>query len=178
MDTYIAFLRGINVGGKSLIKMEALREALVAHGLFEVRTYIQSGNIIFASETKNEDELALIITKCIQKVFSMQVMAVVFSDKRWKQIIANAPIWWGKDENWKHNMLIMIKPYDMDTVMASLVIKPDMEACQAGDGVIYQSIARDMVGRGATGSKLVSNAAYKQMTIRNYNTATKLAALL
>lgn len=178
MNTYIAFLRGINVGGKSLIKMEALREALIAHGLFEVRTYIQSGNIIFDSKIHSEDALAKTITECNEKVFSLRVSTVVFSAQRWKQIIADAPAWWGKDDAWKHNVLIMIPPYDMDAIMASFKLKPDMEACQAGDGVLYQSIARDMVGRGATGSRLASHAAYKQMTIRNYNTATKLAALV
>lgn len=50
MAVYIALLRGINVGGKNKIKMAELREPLKATGLENIRTYIQSGNILFQSD--------------------------------------------------------------------------------------------------------------------------------
>jgi uncharacterized protein (DUF1697 family) len=55
--TFIAFLRGINVGGRHILKMERLRELLLAFGLTNVRTYIQSGNVFF--ETMETDRAAL-----------------------------------------------------------------------------------------------------------------------
>lgn len=54
---FIAFLRGINVGGRHLVKMERLRELLSELGLANVRTYIQSGNVFF--ETTEADRAAL-----------------------------------------------------------------------------------------------------------------------
>ena len=45
---YVAFLRGINVGGKTIVSMAAIKEALVDLGLSDVRTYINSGNVIFS----------------------------------------------------------------------------------------------------------------------------------
>ncbi len=49
--TYIAFLRGVNVGGKGIVSMAAIKEALVALGQSDVRTYINSGNVIFSTRT-------------------------------------------------------------------------------------------------------------------------------
>lgn len=178
MTTYLAFLRGINVGGNSLIKMADLKDALSAAGLQEVRTYIQSGNVIFASEGTDKAQLGAHISETIQQRFALQVDVVVFTKAEWEHIIAAAPAWWGKDKTWKHNMLIMTKPHDMSKVIQAIgELKPDIEAVQPGMGVVYQSMSFQQFGKTTTG-KLASNPIYKQMTIRNYNTATKLLSLL
>jgi len=57
MIQYVAFLRGINVGGHKIIKMDALRDIFTACGFAEVQTYIQSGNVIFAAATTSTTEL-------------------------------------------------------------------------------------------------------------------------
>ncbi|MBI5869380.1 MAG: DUF1697 domain-containing protein [Actinobacteria bacterium] len=179
MNRYIAFLRGINVGGNTLIKMAELKDALTAAGLAEVRTYIQSGNVIFSSDIGDADKLASSIRSTIRKRFSHKVDVAVFTADEWQRIIAAAPDWWGVDPEWKHNLLITIKPFDMkDVVEAIGELKPDIEAVEAGDGVLYQSLSLKYFGRTNTGRKLVSNPVYKKMTIRNYNTATKLGAML
>jgi uncharacterized protein (DUF1697 family) len=178
MTTYIAFLRGINVGGNSLIKMIALKEALVAAGLSEVRTYIASGNVIFESNEKDKAILAALIKKTIFDTFSMTVDIVVFTKKEWRDIVEAAPDWWGVDKTWKHNILIMIKPSTMEEVMSAFDgLKEDIESVQAGKGVVYQSVCFAKFGSAKSG-KLAANPVYKKMTIRNYNTATKLAMLL
>lgn len=176
---YIAFLRGINVGGNSLIKMAELKEALTAAGLTNVKTYIQSGNVIFSSEINDSDKLASLIKSAISKKFKLQVDVAVFTRAEWQQIIETAPEWWGADPEWKHNLWIMIKPYDVkDITAATSALKPDIEAVEPGDGVLYQSLSIKYFGRTTTGSKIVSNPIYKRMTIRNFNTATKLRSLL
>jgi uncharacterized protein (DUF1697 family) len=56
METsYVALLRGINVGGKNIIKMETLKQCFVDMGFSDVKTYIQSGNVIF--KTQKSDKL-------------------------------------------------------------------------------------------------------------------------
>ena len=179
MRTYLAFLRGINVGGNALIKMAELKDALTAAGLADVQTYIQSGNVIFSHTEKDTDKLASLIKSSIRKKFKLTVDIAVFTKAEWLKIIEAKPDWWGLNPEWKHNLLIMIKPYAMkDVVEAMGDLKPDIEAVEPGDGVLYQSLSLKYFGRTTTGSKLVSNPVYKKMTIRNYNTATKLGDLL
>ena len=177
MQTYLALLRGVNVGGKGLIKMAELQSALAASGLANVRTYIQSGNVFFESAEKDVDVLSAQIADSIAKRFGLQVGVAVFSKSEWQRIIADAPTWWGRDETWKHNLLILLRPYNMaDVVRAVGQLKPDIEAMQPGEGVLYQSMSRQLFGRTTTG-KLAASPVYKTMTVRNYNTATKLLAL-
>jgi uncharacterized protein (DUF1697 family) len=179
MRQYVAFLRGINVGGNNLIKMAELQLCLSATGLSDVQTYIQSGNIIFRSTITDKAALAEHLEKAIKQTFGLGVAIAVFSAEEWRHIIAAAPAWWGADETWRHNILILVKPGKaQDIVNAIGELKPGVETLQAGAGVIYQSIDRNAISRGATGSKLIANAVYRQISIRNYNTARKLADLL
>lgn len=174
---YVAFLRGINVGGNSLIKMAALREAL-SSDLQQVTTYIQSGNVLFEAETKDMHQLANIISRNIKRQFALSVDVAIFTAKEWQDIIKAAPAWWGKDATWKHNILIMIEPYNMDEVITAYgKPKPEIEALQPGAGILYQSLSFDKFGR-TVGGKLASNPIYKKMTIRNFNTANKISTLL
>jgi len=179
MTTYLAFLRGVNVGGNGLISMAELKDALSAAGLSKVHTYIQSGNVIFDSAATSNPALVELVASVIEKTFALTVAVAVFSLAEWRQIITAAPAWWGQDDGWKHNLLIMIEPYDMaDTVTAIGELKPGWEHLKAGKRVLYQSVDKQYIGRTRTGSKLASSSVYKRMTIRNYNTATKLLALM
>lgn len=174
---YLAFLRGVNVGGNGMIKMSDLQVALSKDGLDDVRTYIQSGNVIFSSEESDSDKLAARIKSLIQQEFKLTVDVAVFSAAQWQQVIESAPKWWGADKAWKHNILILIKPFEMREIMADIGdLKPEIEAVKPGDNVIYQSISWDKFGRASSG-KLASKPSYKKMTIRNFNTATKLLNL-
>ena len=77
MVTYVAFLRAINVGGQKLIKMEALRGALKRLGFKNVRTYIQSGNVIFDSASVNSPALTRKIEKKLKEVFGHEVTVML-----------------------------------------------------------------------------------------------------
>ena len=176
MANSLALLRGINVGGNTLIKMADLRQALEDDGFEDVRTYINSGNVIYKT-AKGFD--ARRIEKVITKHFNHEVDVVVFTDRQWQAIIKAAPGSWGTDEKSKHNLLALLDAKEMKKIVAGIgELREGMESLDAGKGVLYQSIAIDSVGKGATGSKLASKAAYKRMTVRNYNTSVKLAELL
>lgn len=176
MANSLALLRGINVGGNTLIKMADLRSALADDGFEDVRTYINSGNVIFKTAAGYD---ARRVEKVITKHFGHEVEVVVFTDKQWKAIIKAAPKTWGRDEKSKHNLLALLDAGEMKTVVAGIgELREGLETLDAGKGVLYQSIAIDSVGKGATGSKMASKAAYKRMTVRNYNTSVKLAELL
>jgi len=175
---HIAFLRGVNVGGKALVSMKELAQALNGDVMRNVTTYIQSGNVIFDSSKTDTLALAEHIKEVLQHTFHIDTTVAVFSLPAWQAVIDAAPKWWGADAAWKHNMLIMIPPFTMDDVVATIgVLKPGIEAMMPGEGVLYQSVSFKAFGR-STASKIVGNPIYKKMTIRNYNTATKLLAVM
>ena len=175
---YVALLRGINVGGKNMIKMADIKESLEHEGFRDIRTYIQSGNILFESDEKDPSLLATKIEEHILSTYGHTVPAVVLDDEQMKQIVNDAPDGWGEDVAWKYNTLFLIPPYDMDEATASIgTLKPDIEVLIPGAGVLYQAMDRRLFGRTTTG-KLASLPAYKKMTIRNWNTTRKLLELL
>ena len=74
MIKHIAFLRAINVGGKNLIKMDELKKRFETLGFKNVRTYIQSGNVIFQSPTSDQNALAKKIENLLHKNLSSDVL--------------------------------------------------------------------------------------------------------
>lgn len=175
---YVALLRGINVGGKTLIKMANLKLCIEALGHENVRTYINSGNVIFEAPQQDERILARDIEKAVNTSIQLEVRVVVINEKAYRNIIENVPMGWGEKEDWKYNTLFLIPPYDITQIMKDIgELKPDIEVVIRGQGVIYQAILFEKFGR-TTSGKLASRASYKQMTIRNWNTSRKLLELL
>ena len=175
---YVALLRGINVGGNNKIKMSELAESLEKSGLLDVKTYIQSGNVIFSSDEKNGDTHAANIEKVIDKTFGLTVPTVVLSQSQLQGVIDNVPKGWLENPEWKYNYLFLKPPFKMDEVVAEIgELKPDIEAMTTGQGVIYQSMSIKLFGR-TTSGKLASRPVYKIITIRNHNTVSKLLHMM
>ena len=92
MTKYAAFLRGINVGGKNKIKMETLREVFGSSLGFEnVKTYINSGNVIFETAKTDDNKLAAKIEKAIEKEFLLNIKVMVRTIDEIEDIIKNNP---------------------------------------------------------------------------------------
>jgi uncharacterized protein (DUF1697 family) len=90
MTTYIALLRGINVGGKNKIKMAELRDMMVTMGLKRVQTYIQSGNVLF--ESKEEVKfLQGKIEQNIEKKFGYPIKVILRTSSEWVLIMESCP---------------------------------------------------------------------------------------
>lgn len=178
MIRYVALLRGVNVGGNALIKMSELKTVLEAAGFLDVATYIQSGNVLFASPKTDPKQLAKAIEHVLHKTFEITTTVVVFSAGEWQKIISSAPKTWGTDTKYKHNLLILIGSTSADEALKSMgPLKPGIELAAAGKRVIYQSLSWTDFGK-TTGGKLASYPVYKLMTVRTYNTAIKLNTLL
>lgn len=77
MKAYLALLRGINVSGRNIIKMEDLRTSMAGAGFDNVKTYIQSGNIVFRSADKKED-VSLKLSRLIEGQFGLKIDVFVF----------------------------------------------------------------------------------------------------
>jgi uncharacterized protein (DUF1697 family) len=90
MSKYLALLRGINVSGHKILKMKELTESLTDAGYKDVKTYIQSGNVIFTS-TKKSSALPNEISDIILKSFGHEVDVMVRSKKELENAVKNAP---------------------------------------------------------------------------------------
>lgn len=90
MTIYIALLRGINVGGKNMIKMVELKRMFEAIGLGQVRTYIQSGNVLFESN-EEEEPLRERIEHEIKTIFGFAITVILRTAAELERIILNCP---------------------------------------------------------------------------------------
>ncbi|WP_336067315.1 DUF1697 domain-containing protein [Mesoflavibacter sp. CH_XMU1404-2] len=91
MKTYVAFLRGINVGGHHKILMKDLRELLNSIGFKDVKTYIQSGNVIFKSDVENNSLLEEKILNIIKDKYNYNIDVVVKQPQDIQAILDNSP---------------------------------------------------------------------------------------
>ena len=87
MNKYIVLLRGVNVGGNNILPMKKLKILLESHGYQDVRTYIQSGNIVLQAEDNPKDELGPLI----QAEFGFTPKVLVLSESEFKLSVANNP---------------------------------------------------------------------------------------
>lgn len=176
MAQYLTLLRGVNVGGNSLIKMADLKTALEAAGFTDVKTYIQSGDVFVSTPERSKIKVAESVAAVIKKHFKHSVDVVAFTKSDWQKVVDGAPEWWGAGDGWKHDLFVLIPPFKIKEVLTSLGDTDiEIERLEVGAGVIYASILVAKFSRSAT-SKIIGKPVYKRMTIRNYNTSNKLMA--
>ncbi|MEK3751233.1 DUF1697 domain-containing protein [Paenibacillus sp. FSL E2-8871] len=101
MTTYIALLRGINVGGNKIIKMLDLKAMFQTLGFENVRTYIQSGNVVFESDEGSESLLTGVIERKIHEVFGFEVSVIIRTLAEMENVIANDPFQLSEPEEFK-----------------------------------------------------------------------------
>ncbi|MCU0436141.1 MAG: DUF1697 domain-containing protein [Bacteroidia bacterium] len=102
MSTYIALLRGINVSGKRLIKMDALKTLCHTLGFADTQTYIQSGNLVFRATEKKTSALETRLGEAIEKEFGFEVPVVIKSFPEFQRIVNNNPFIHKKQINPEH----------------------------------------------------------------------------
>ena len=177
MTKYIALIRGINVGGKNAVSMAHLKEALLSDGFESVSTYINSGNIIFDSQEVNLTKLVSTFEHILLAEFAVTTRVAVLPADEVRDSFKNAPLWWGEDANSKHNAIFVIAPANAQEVALNVGdAKPEYEKIEAYGRIIFWSAPLQTFGR-TRWSKIVSTAAYNDITIRNYNTTKKLVDL-
>ena len=172
--TYVALLRGINVGGKIRVEMPRLKAVIEKLGFTSVRTYINSGNVIFASETLPSAEQ---IEAAIEKEFGFKVPVVLRSKDEIATLLKGFPESWVNDDNMKCDVMFLWEAIDTPAIMQQIPYKQEIEDVLYVPGAVIWRIDRDKVTRGAV-LKVVGTDVYKQMTVRNPNTVRKLYELM
>lgn len=177
MKKYIAFLRGINVGGKNKLSMPELKATWEENGFTDVATYINSGNIIFSCVDTDEEVLKEQCEILIIKRFNLKIPVTIVSAESLAAAIAHAPTWWNTDKESKHNAIFVIQPVSVEEVFAEVgEIKPEYEKVDYHGRVIFWSAPLKTFSR-TRWSKIVGSSVYNNITIRNANTVNKLYLL-
>jgi uncharacterized protein (DUF1697 family) len=175
---HLALLRGINVGGKNIIHMGELRQAFEDMGFVEVRTYIQSGNVLFRADRGNTKEITVRIERGLSDRFGYTARAVVKSKRQYLAALKSAPRSWGADPSRKHNALFAGPGLRGGSILAQLPpLREELEEVTCGPGVIFWSASIKSIAR-TTMTKIVGLPAYTQLTVRNHRTTLKLGQLL
>src|SRR5438552_3642612 len=105
MTTYVALLRGINVGGNSLVSMAELKTCFEKMGFESVRTYINSGNVVFRAAKTDAQKLEILIAKQLHKQFLLPIVVVVHSLPEMHELVAGIPASWQKPDGQKLNVI-------------------------------------------------------------------------
>jgi uncharacterized protein (DUF1697 family) len=178
MNQYVALLRGINVGGKNLIKMTDLKSCFEALGFKNVRTFIQSGNVLFSAAGSDQARLTKRIEESLSKTFNYQSRVVIRSLQQMKEIVTHAPKGFGSaPASYRYDVIFLKEPLIADKAMESVTLKEGVDQAFAGQGVLYFS----RLSSRATQSRLpriITLPVYQSMTIRNWNTTTKLLNMM
>jgi uncharacterized protein (DUF1697 family) len=177
MEQYIAFLRGINVSGQKIIKMEVLRKVLSDYGLSEVKTYIQSGNVLFKSNFRDEMQLVQEIEDLIENEFGFRTDVILRKTKDLEFILNSSPI--GKlsiAEDLRYYITFLKYPFTGPTTIPSFSKNKDIEIV-FHNGLDFISISREHKGSYGFPNSFIEKTTKIPATTRNPNTLEKILAL-
>lgn len=178
MNCYVALLRGINVGGKNLIKMPALKACFEVEGFQDVATYIQSGNVLFGAKEKDCTLLCSRIEEALSRSFHYPSRVVIRSYPQMKAIVQQAPKGFGaKPALYRYDVIFLKEPLTAKETMKQVTLQDGVDQAFAGKDVLYFSRLTAKAAQSRL-PRIISLPIYKNMTIRNWNTTTKLLKLM
>ena len=178
-NTFIALLRGINVGGKNKVVMSELKKCLEDLGYSNVLTYIASGNVILDSG-KSSLEVKTQIEKVLPEKFDLSnelIKVLVISRDQFQETINQKPEGFGEQPDLYHSDAIFLMEKTAEQVLPVFNPREGVDQIWPGNGVIYSQ----RLSAARTKSRLnqaIGTPEYKFMTIRSWNTVSKLMELL
>jgi uncharacterized protein (DUF1697 family) len=165
------------VGGHNIIKMTELKACVESAGCVEVATFIQSGNVIFRSGQKNADALREKIEQALSARFAYESRIVVLTQAQLGNVIARAPDGFGESAGRKHDVIFLREPLSAADAMKSIIPREGVDTVHQGKGVLYISRLVSKLTQSRF-PKIASLPIYQHMTIRNWNTTTRLLQLM
>lgn len=169
----IALLRGINVGNLAKINMKELKALFAQCGFANVSTYINSGNVIFQS---NDDKNT--ITTNIEKALNIktgnEIKVLVKTKSEMVKIANTVPSDWQNDDVQRTDVAYLFEAIDNENIINMLPIKKEYIQLIYVHGALIWNVRREDYNKSHL-NKIISHEAYKDMTIRNVNTARHLA---
>ena len=173
---YVALLRGINVGGNTMIKMAELKKSFESLGFQNVVSYVNSGNLAFDARRSSESSLAKKLEGLIERDFGKSVAVMVREQAALPMVIAANP-YDGEYESHKEMHVLFLKDEISEEQIAALrALAPVGERFTVAGREIYchlpMGVADSVMGRGLFEKKLKIS-----VTARNWRTVQKLAEM-
>jgi len=172
---FVAFLRGINVGGRTSVKMEALRACFESLGFERVKTYIQSGNVVFESGETDDKTLAERIEAAIERDF-FKTPVMVRSIDEIKDIIENNPFAGEEFEDKLFHVVFLAESLSDEKAARLLSNNTEKEKFAVRGREVY-CLLRDGVADSLLGKKYIDNKLKTPATARNWRTVNKIPEL-
>lgn len=174
---WVALLRGVNVGGNRKVEMKTLKKTFEAAGMADVRTYINSGNVIFTSDVVDARALEGLLEESIRAEFGFPVTVLVRDAEQIAAMVGELPDDWVNDSNAKCDVIFLGETVDGPDVMERVTVKPGIDDARYVPGALLWRVERPNVTRSGL-MKLVGTELYANATVRNCNTLRKIAALI
>lgn len=176
--SHVALLRGINVGGKNILKMKDLVASFERLGLEDVSTYIASGNVFFRTSERSARSLEQRIERALQKEHGYTGKVVVRTKKEMEKLVREMPASWKRiDPKRRYNVAFVRHEANPQKILEAIAPRTDIEEAIAKRGVIYWSVRFADAARSRF-ARIVSSPLYRQITIRNLNTTKKIHELM
>lgn len=175
MTQYVVLLRGINVGGKNNISMAELRVCLESLGFRDVITLLGSGNVLLASE-KPANEVQTQIEAALPGVFQLDdqfVRVLVLSSEQFAAVVRDHPQGFGDEPSKYHCDVIFLIGIESSEAITAFNPREGVDTVWAGNGVVYSQRLSALRTKSRLKDIMVSPL-YKSMTIRSWNTVTRL----
>lgn len=178
MATYIALLRGINVGGHKMIAMADLRGLLTRMGFDNPQSLLQSGNLVFRSKSLATGKLEQMLEAGVKKHLLFETHFLVRTAQEWQSIIARNPFP-GEAVRDPSHLLVMVcktapEPGDLKALQGAIT-GPEVIRAHGREAYITYP---DGIGRSRLTNALIESKLGTKGTARNWNTVLKLAALI
>jgi uncharacterized protein (DUF1697 family) len=177
MPRFVALLRGINVGGNNKVDMKVLLTICQKLGWKKVRTYINSGNVVFESEEIDCKTLATALEDAVLAEFGFIVRVLVFSAGCIQNIAMQVPANIQNNSDMKTDVLFLWDHYDNEDSIALIAHNPAVDTLMYFSGAIVWSVLRKDYSNSGMNT-FVKSVVYRHMTARNINTVRKLSALV
>ena len=175
---YVALLRGINVGGKNKVVMSELRKLIARAGFTNVRSYINSGNLLFEADTPAED-VAQMVADILERNYDFPIRLAILTGEDYLAELADLPAWWHGDVA-RRDALFYTRGLDRDHVRERIeAMELGDEAVHFGENAVFWGKFDDKEFlKTAYHKRLLREDFYRQVTIRSGATVEKIAALL
>lgn len=175
---YLSLLRGINVGGNNIIRMHDLKECFGSLGMSDVQTYIQSGNVLFKSDYTDKTKLLVAIENALSERFSYRSKIVLLTKDELYAAVTGTPAGFGAEpELYRYDVAFLKEPVTAIEAIKTIRLREGVDTADAGPGVLFFSRLISKAGQSYM-SKIITLPVYQHMTIRNWNTTTKLLEMM
>lgn len=174
---HVALLRGVNVGGHGMVSMKDVKAAFERAGLAGVRTYINSGNILFGPERRGLRELEVELEAALGADCGVSSKVIVKSFSEYERIVRALPKQWTEEGEWRYNVLFLRHTVDSKKILEEIRPKEEIEELVYCRGALLWRVLRSAVTRSAV-ARVNRTPLYQELTVRNLNTTKKLYDLM